>query len=152
MAPIYLPIEVVLRLANPVVESPWPGERVTIAAVEAALQERRLRSRTVIDRECARDHAERIAYFVEQGWVAPVRIDLGIPEVCGLPDWSIPDGNHRTFAAFVRGDRGLLAIIEGSAAAVLALRRFGASDPGELPFDVLAHFRHRARHGTLAVA
>lgn len=59
------------------------------------------------------DHAQRIAYFVHNGWQDPIVIDVGVPTLGFNPDWIIWDGNHRLAAAIYRGDKFIEAEIGG---------------------------------------
>lgn len=54
----------------------------------------------------------RIAYFYEFGWNDPIHIDVGIPSL-DYYEIKIDDGNHRLYAAILRGDKTILADISG---------------------------------------
>ena len=58
-------------------------------------------------------HIRRIAYLAVHGWSDPIEIDVGCPCLGFYTDWLILDGNHRFFAAIVRGDSHIPATIAG---------------------------------------
>lgn len=59
-------------------------------------------------------HAGRIAYFVEHGWKDAIGIDVGVPSLGCHVRWPVQDGNHRLAAAIYRGDKTILADVDGS--------------------------------------
>ena len=68
-------------------------------------------------------HARRIAYLVEHGWGDPIEVDVGVPSMGGFPVWPVLDGNHRVYAAAVRGDAEIVVTVAGDLG--YAAQRFG---------------------------
>lgn len=68
-------------------------------------------------------HARRIAYLAHHGWADPIEIDVGVPHLACYPEWPVEDGNHRLYAAVLRGDSDILATIAGDLG--YAAQRFG---------------------------
>lgn len=114
----------VLRLADVVKSVPWAlslSSDEFLRLVHHKLELNDLESRPFsevarkgdIALNCEDYHAARVAYFVEKGWTEPIHIDVGVP---GLTDlvWPIADGNHRLFAAYIRGDEAIQAELQGS--------------------------------------
>lgn len=60
------------------------------------------------------DHIGRILYLARHGWQDAVEIDVGIP-CLGYPgpEWPLIDGNHRVWAAALRGDEVIEVAIAG---------------------------------------
>jgi hypothetical protein len=58
-------------------------------------------------------HIRRVAYLVINGWHDPIDIDVGVPSLGCCVGWPIQDGNHRFYAAIIREDPFILAIISG---------------------------------------
>jgi hypothetical protein len=105
-----LALSKLLAVSNPVTNPPWP-----FLSVVEAVDFKKLVQHVIISGEERRDpvdegtrdmfvHAERIAYFFHKGWDGKVIIDVGCPELPNLSDWIIDDGNHRVYAAVLRGD------------------------------------------------
>jgi len=60
-----------------------------------------------------RYHIERVAYFVVHGWSDPIDLDVGVPSLGCHIVWVIQDGNHRFYAAVIRGSKSILATLSG---------------------------------------
>lgn len=76
------------ELADPTVHWPWEG-------IEA-------------------EHWTRIEAFMLGGWNDPISVDVGIPHMGYYgPAWPITDGNHRFYAAILRGDEWIDACASG---------------------------------------
>jgi hypothetical protein len=59
-------------------------------------------------------HWDKIEAFYLNGWDDPISIDVGIPHLGYYgPAWPITDGNHRFYAAILRGDETILACVSG---------------------------------------
>ncbi|KGM36201.1 hypothetical protein P409_00490 [Inquilinus limosus MP06] len=59
------------------------------------------------------------------GWHQPIHVDVGVPSLGFTPRWPIEDGNHRLYAAKLRGDTHILVTISGSVD--LAAELFGVT-------------------------
>jgi hypothetical protein len=122
-----LSIEKIRERACPVASSPWRcDERVTVEMVEECLRDDRLvatppGSGPTVD---AWEHAGRIAWLVRNGWNDPIEIDVGAPQFDSRPRdvWPIQDGNHRLFAAIMRGDEVIYAVVGGDLAIIDEMR------------------------------
>ena len=73
----------------------------------------------------AAEHIGRIRYLARVGWFDPIELDLGVP-CLGYPgpSWAIVDGNHRVWAAAIRGDQFIGVDVAGQvdhAAALLGV-------------------------------
>lgn len=101
-----------LDLYNPIADPPWDGcEAITSKDVEDALVDGRLRDQHVgagNQNTTIRHHAERIAWLIENPDPTPITIDLQHARF-GRVDYILEDGNHRTWAAIMRGDETIRA-------------------------------------------
>lgn len=125
-AAFFAPIARILDIANPIQTPPWrDADGLSIDLVNAAIQRRERASSVEVVGEArtgAKGHAERIAKLFMTSWADPIVIDFGVPSMGRHPTWAIWDGNHRLYAAALRGDRAILSTIDGSiAAAEMAL-------------------------------
>jgi len=109
-----VPVDRLASLCDPRRTPPWSCARFTETDVRQAVAKRRVRPTPVEDDQDARQHIERIAYLAIQGWDDPVEVDVGCP-VLGYwgPRWPLLDGNHRFYAALIRGDKEILLSVEG---------------------------------------
>lgn len=73
-------------------------------------------------------HERRVAYFMQRGWLDPIEIDVGVPELHYYPVWMITDGNHRFAAAIALGLTSIRSRIQGSVSLVKCL--FNIDLPG----------------------
>ncbi len=71
-------------------------------------------------------HARRIAYLVHHDWDDPIEVDVGIPSLGYHPAWPVLDGNHRLYAASVRGDTAIVVTVAGDLG--YAAQRFGVKE------------------------
>lgn len=103
----------ILAICDPVRDPPWHNcASLTPKIVRACLARRHLVSTHVgPDSDCLMTHAGRIAWLVENPDTRPIHIDVG---VLLAPSWIIEDGNHRLYAAWMRGDDTISAEISGS--------------------------------------
>lgn len=60
---------------------------------------------------------------MKHGWTDAIEIDVGIPRLRYYPGWAVVDGNHRLYAAVIRGDTHILTSIAGDLG--YAAQRFG---------------------------
>jgi hypothetical protein len=58
-------------------------------------------------------HARRIAWFMKNGWDAPIDIDVGIPSM-GYYPYILVDGHHRLCAAIMTGEAVIKAQVSGA--------------------------------------
>jgi len=59
-------------------------------------------------------HARLIAHLVQNGWDAPIELELPVSGHTTTTNWPIQDGNHRLFAAIYRLDDEIETVISGS--------------------------------------
>ena len=113
--PCLLPVQRLLAFANPVDSPPWDNcDALTPALVEEALLHGRLMGEPIdFSHDGPLIHAQRIAWLMENGWSEPIEIDVGIPFMNFHIEWPYLDGNHRLYAAALRGDTHILATVAG---------------------------------------
>lgn len=104
------PLKRVLSLANPVLTPPWEdADDLRPEHVWAALDGR---EPTACGRE-ARRHAMHIAWLMVLPAWEPILLEFGVPSRGCHVSWAIQDGNHRTYAAALKGDEFIDAEISG---------------------------------------
>lgn len=110
-----IPIAAIKRVCNPFRSTPWT-RRVTRSMVAARLEANDLYSQPLSGNPdvAPEIHAGRIAYFVKHGWRDAIGIDVGVPSLGCHVRWPVQDGNHRLAAAIYRGDKTILADVDGS--------------------------------------
>lgn len=116
----------ILNLADPVACPPWEcGILLSKADVLAAIGNRDWLAVPLDESEQANPlaHARRIAYLVEHGWSDAIEVDVGTPSMGCFPGWPVADGNHRVYAAAVRGDAAIMVTVAGDLG--YAAQRFG---------------------------
>lgn len=121
-----VPLRRILNLADPVVSPPWEcGILLSKEDVLDAIAKQDWLALPVDDSEQGNPfaHARRIAYLVEHGWNDPIEVDVGIPCLWCHPVWPVLDGNHRVYAAAVRGDAEIVVTVAGDLG--YAAQRFG---------------------------
>lgn len=70
-----------------------------------------------------------VRYLAEHGWSDPIEVDIGVPCIgYAGPAWPVLDGNHRVWAAALRGDRFIEADIAGQVDHAARLFRVKVSD------------------------
>jgi hypothetical protein len=122
---LQIPVDRLRALCNPFTATDlWnSGGDLTSDMVACAIR------RNLLNRNCNDDgrlchpdhHAQRVAYFVVQGWDTAIDVDVGVPELCCHVDWLVQDGNHRLAAAIYRGDQFIKAGVSGSSDYMLEL-------------------------------
>jgi hypothetical protein len=65
--------------------------------------------------------AEKVAWFVINGWQEPIQVDVGIPHMRFRPAKIVTDGNHRLAAAVYRKDRYIPAVVSGETSVIESL-------------------------------
>ena len=112
--PTALPLRSVLRLCDPRRRWPWPCEAPRAATLAHLLEHAAELASPVEGCGSAAQHIGRIRYLARHGWSDPIEIDVGVP-CLGYhgPQWLVIDGNHRLWAATLRGDASILADIAG---------------------------------------
>lgn len=124
--PCLVPLSRILNLANPIECPPWDcGILLGKGDVLDALASGEVLSEPVADAHKGNPfhHACRIAWLVQHGWDDPIEVDVGVPHMGCYPEWPILDGNHRVYAAAVRGDKEILVTVAGDLG--YAAQRFG---------------------------
>jgi hypothetical protein len=86
---------------------------VSLQYVREALEAERFRSEPWEPWFGFRQHSERIAYLVRNGWNDPIELDIGVPGLGCYVDWPVMEGNHRLAAAIYRHDEYILAKVSG---------------------------------------
>jgi hypothetical protein len=109
-----VPVRQVLRLCDPRATLPWPCP----APSEGTLQ-RLLATVSEVDVPVAGDgtaeaHVGRGLYLARRGWGDPIELDVGVPCLgYAGPRWPLMDGNHRLWAAILRGDEAIEVDVAG---------------------------------------
>lgn len=115
---LQVPVVRLRELCDPTKSTPW-GYRIAPKEVDKAIEAGKFqtspwkafpRSFTGKERQY---HIERVAYFVVHGWLDPIDIDVGVPSLGCHVGWVIQDGNHRFYAAVIRGSKSILATLSG---------------------------------------
>lgn len=99
-------------------ETPWNCGHLSKKMVLDAVAEGRLNAQPYSlaknpDGWSAKDHAERIAFFVTNPIEFVVDIDVGVPFLGCNVSWFIQDGNHQFAAAVLRGEDTVQAKVSG---------------------------------------
>lgn len=112
---IRIPIANIIQHCNPMKSDIWGiGRSIEPSEIEFAIAscefEDKHKDHNLRDRKY---HIQRIAYFVVVGDENPIDLDVGIG---GVPPswWMVSDGNHRLFAAQLRGDRDISCVVQGN--------------------------------------
>lgn len=108
---VNLPIAKVLAICDPL--NAWDAGPVTREMIDEAIQNRWWSPSPVGHGASPKVNATRIAFLVENGWGDAIEIDVGVPGYMEYV-WPVRDGNHRLAAASIRGDKFILATVEGS--------------------------------------
>lgn len=109
---IKIPVRRLLEHCDPYRNSPW-GIKIRKSQVKCAVEKNRLNPEPYEGMWTSRHHAERIAFFVKNGWKDPIELDVGIPFLGYHADWMVYDGNHRFSAAIFMNKRFILANLSG---------------------------------------
>lgn len=115
--PCLLLTERILQIANPVECPPWEcGILLAKQDVLQAIAQRDYLATPVPPRDDINPfaHARRIAWLVVNGWEDAIEIDVGVPAFGNCRAWPVLDGNHRLYAAVIRGDAEIQASVSGS--------------------------------------
>lgn len=114
---------------NPFKSNCWIGldSPVTIEEIQSCIDVNDLLApdlyRVRDDWEDRVDHIRLIAWFVKNGWVDPIGVDVGIPSLACHVGWPVQDGNHRFAAAIFRGDSIIDANMQGATEEILCLAK-----------------------------
>lgn len=112
--PVRVTIRRILKISNPLDAPPWdtPGEILTRDMVDVCLEKGVFEGEPIdAGPATAWQHAARIAKFVVDPPEDPIHLDLGVNAPL---EWIISDGNHRLYAAVLRGDEEIMSLISGS--------------------------------------
>lgn len=111
---VSVPIRRILALCDVVATPPWDDvDGLTPDLVRSCVRAGRLISDPVdAGPATAEQHAARIAWLVLNPAPDPIEIDVGGGAF--RPRWIVSDGNHRLYAACIRGDSHIPASISGS--------------------------------------
>jgi hypothetical protein len=113
-----VPVDRLRELCDPVKGRPW-GCQISPREVEKAVETDKFQTtpwkkspRRLTSKE-RKYHIERVAYFVVHGWLDSIDLDVGVPSLGCYVRWLIQDGNHRFYAAVIRGDQFILSTLSG---------------------------------------
>jgi hypothetical protein len=111
--PIQISVESIQRYCDPFTNTVWGLRRpVTRDDIAKAIN----KGNFVTNHKYANsfsNHVKRIAYFVVHGWNDAINLDVGVPALGCVMSWMIVDGNHRFAAAIFRGDKNIMATVDG---------------------------------------
>jgi hypothetical protein len=107
-----VPVLNLRKVCNPIPNSPW-GYLITERDIESAIENQEFRPDPHLTKRGKRYHIQRIAYLIVNGWNDPIDLDVGVPCLGCYIRWVVVDGNHRFFAAIVRGDNVIRVMISG---------------------------------------
>ena len=100
-----VPLRRVLRLCDPRSKWPWNCPAPDADCLARLLGEAAYVSEPIGTNARAVDHIGRVRYLAKHGWSDAIELDVGVPCLgYAGPDWPVTDGNHRLWAAAVRGD------------------------------------------------
>lgn len=134
--PWTVPVAALREIADPTATWPWvaiPGGVTDFATIMALKPLPRPLTEDENHGFDSTPHLRRIAHLVAVGWDDPIDLDVGL---MGNHDWwPVVDGNHRLFAAIVRGDEFIQVEVSGDqdlAVELLRPVRLGEPDEGWL--------------------
>lgn len=112
--PANVPLLSVLAICDPTKSWPWRCPAPSDEALRQLLAHAPLVADPVEGDATAEQHIGRIRYLANHGWWDPIEIDVGVP-CLGYPgpSWPVTDGNHRLWAATIRGDHLVEVDISG---------------------------------------
>lgn len=121
-----IPLQRLLGMCDPRQSWPW----LCIAPDESTLKHLLANAKHIVEPIAGEGSAElhlgRVRYLAEHGWNDPIEVDVGVPCLgYAGPSWPVLDGNHRVWAAAIRGDEFIAADITGQVDH--AARLFGVS-------------------------
>jgi hypothetical protein len=113
-----VPVARLRNLCDPIQVNPW-GCQISPREVKKAVETGKFQTtpwkkspRRLTSKE-RKYHIERVAYFVVHAWSDPIDLDVGVPSLGCYVRWLIQDGNHRFYAAVIRGDQFILSTLSG---------------------------------------
>ena len=112
--PSRVPLQRVLDICDPRKNWPWDCRPPSADVLHHLLCHAEEVARPVEGDATTEQHIGRIRYLAKHGWCDPIEIDMGAP-CLGYPgpEWPVMDGNHRLWAATLRGDFFIEADIAG---------------------------------------
>lgn len=115
MDPVSIPLARLRAICDPFTCPPWPKARgVSSKRVLGCLAAKTFEPAPIAHDASGIAHCRRIAWLMQEGWFDPIEVEVPIPGLGGPILWNIQDGNHRTYAAVLRGDEAISALISGS--------------------------------------
>lgn len=100
-----VPVEAILQICDPRLKWPWPCEAPDPQSLAHLLTNADEVDHEVPATGSASEHIGRIKYLARHGWTEPLEMDVGVPCLGYFgPQWPLIDGNHRLWAATLRGD------------------------------------------------
>jgi hypothetical protein len=98
---LLVPLSNVSNICNPFKVCCWPifGGPITQLEISECVLKGKLNDPISGDCESRSDHVGRVAWFVVNGWIHPIQIDVGVPSLGCNVQWIVVDGNHRLAAA-----------------------------------------------------
>ena len=107
-------LERVLCLCDPRANWPWDCDAPDESTIQKLLESQLEVCNPVGPHGTAAEHLGRVLYLARHGWEDAVEIDVGIPCLgYSGPDWPVIDGNHRVWAATLRGDEFIDVTVAG---------------------------------------
>lgn len=101
-----VPIEAVLQICDPRLKWPWPCQAPEPDELAGLLSTAEEVAAEVPTTGSAAEHIGRIRFLARHGWSEPLEMDVGVPCLGYYgPRWPLIDGNHRLWAATLRGDK-----------------------------------------------
>lgn len=104
----------VLRLCDPRSRWPWRSKAPSARLTEALLADASEIAKPIPSDAGARAHLGRVRHLARVGWADPIELDVGVPALgYAGPAWPVTDGNHRLWAACLRGDEFIEVNVSG---------------------------------------
>ena len=109
---LLVPLSSITDMADPVRTPPWRTDTpLTKIVVQRCLSDQRyLQTPASESEQDTLRHAMRIAWLHDNSWSDAISLEINE----GSEVWPITDGNHRLYAAILRGDDEILVEVSGS--------------------------------------
>lgn len=112
--PTTIALHRILSLCDPRSSWPWACEAPAPQALQELLGSAPEMATPVGAGGLAADHIGRIRFLARVGWRDAIEVDVGCPCLgYAGPSWPVTDGNHRLWAAALRGDETIDVDITG---------------------------------------
>lgn len=99
-----VPLKNLLKICDPRHAWPWRCDPPSSDEISRLLRIAQEIAEPVAADATAQQHIGRVRYLAKHGWSDSIEIDVGVP-CAGYPGpkWPVIDGNHRLWAATIRG-------------------------------------------------